>query len=174
MSQQPQVSQSLLVIEASRSHSQTPQSVELLWTSDQPDEENSTWQNTTLTRDKTSMSTVGFQPTFPASERPNTQALDRAATEISRRCTHVERFEQLYRTDAANGSMVLCEDERISLCVRMNYTWFWNVCLQTCYNTTIMFVYCTLNPLFLKTHYAYDVIHALILSAYNFHGTKDM
>jgi len=96
------------------------------------------------------MSTVGFQPTFPASERPNTQALDRAATEISRRCTHVERFEHLYRTDAANGSMVLCEDERMSLCVKMNYTWFWNVCLQTCYNTTIIVRLLHIKPTFLE------------------------
>jgi hypothetical protein len=34
--------QSLLIIYATRSHSDTPQSVGLLWTSDQPDAENST------------------------------------------------------------------------------------------------------------------------------------
>jgi len=38
---------------ASRSHSlDTPQTVGLLWTSDQPNAETSTWQHTTLTRDK--------------------------------------------------------------------------------------------------------------------------
>jgi hypothetical protein len=37
---------------ASRSHSDTPHSVGLLWTSDQPDAETSTWQHTTLTSDK--------------------------------------------------------------------------------------------------------------------------
>jgi len=36
---------------ASRSHSDTPHSVGLIWTSDQPDAETCTWQNTTLTRD---------------------------------------------------------------------------------------------------------------------------
>jgi hypothetical protein len=36
------VSQSLLIIEASQSHSDTPHSVGLLWTSDQPDAETST------------------------------------------------------------------------------------------------------------------------------------
>ena len=36
------VGQGLLFIEASRSHSDTPQSVALLWTSDQPDAETST------------------------------------------------------------------------------------------------------------------------------------
>ena len=35
---------------------------------------------TTLTRDKTSMPSVGFEPTISASERPQTYAIDRAAT----------------------------------------------------------------------------------------------
>ena len=43
---------SLLIIEASQSHSETPHSVGLLCTSDQPDAETSTWQHTTLTRDR--------------------------------------------------------------------------------------------------------------------------
>jgi len=44
--------QGLLIIEASRSHSDTPHSVGLLWTSDQPHAETSTWQNTTITTDR--------------------------------------------------------------------------------------------------------------------------
>jgi hypothetical protein len=40
--QQALVDQVLLITEASRSHSDTPHSVELLWTSDQPDAEIST------------------------------------------------------------------------------------------------------------------------------------
>jgi hypothetical protein len=36
----------------SRSHSGTPHTLGLLWTSDQPDAETSTWQHTTLTTDK--------------------------------------------------------------------------------------------------------------------------
>ena len=42
MAQQPLLGQGLLIIEASRSHSDTPHSVGLLWTSDQPDKETST------------------------------------------------------------------------------------------------------------------------------------
>jgi hypothetical protein len=42
----------LLIIEASRSHSDTPHSVGLLWTSDQPVAETSTWQHKTLTTDR--------------------------------------------------------------------------------------------------------------------------
>ena len=37
--------------EASRSHSDTPHSVRVLWTSDQPDADTSTWQHTTLKTD---------------------------------------------------------------------------------------------------------------------------
>jgi len=48
MVQQPPVGQGLLIIEDSRSHSDTPQSVGLLWTSGQPDAETSTWEHTTL------------------------------------------------------------------------------------------------------------------------------
>jgi len=42
MAQQPVVGQGLLIIEASRSHSDVPYSVGLLWTNDQPDAETST------------------------------------------------------------------------------------------------------------------------------------
>jgi hypothetical protein len=52
MAQQSLVGQGLLIIEASRSHSDTPHSVGRLWTSDQPDAETSTWQHTTLTTDR--------------------------------------------------------------------------------------------------------------------------
>jgi hypothetical protein len=117
-------------VEASRLHTlDTPPSVGLLWTSDQPVAETSTWQHTKLTTDRhpclrpdfffvlipgfsplihlycwspfcpachsmfhaivhtsntkqTSMPPVGFEPTIPASERPQTHALDRTATGI--------------------------------------------------------------------------------------------
>jgi len=52
VAQQPFMGQGLLIIEASRSHSDTSHSVGLLWTSDQPDAETSTWQHTTLTTAK--------------------------------------------------------------------------------------------------------------------------
>ena len=51
MTQQALVGQGLLITEASRSHSDTPHSVGLLWTSEYSDAETSTWQHTTLTRD---------------------------------------------------------------------------------------------------------------------------
>jgi hypothetical protein len=52
MVQQPLVGQGLLIIEASRLHSDTPHSLGLLWTSDQPDAETYNWQHTTFTRDR--------------------------------------------------------------------------------------------------------------------------
>jgi hypothetical protein len=43
---------SLLTVEVSKSHSDTARSVGRLWESDQPDTETSTWQHTTLTRNR--------------------------------------------------------------------------------------------------------------------------
>jgi len=53
----PLVVHGLQIIEASRSHSDTPHSVGR--TSDQPDAETSTWQ-------QTSMTPMGFEPAIPA------------------------------------------------------------------------------------------------------------
>jgi hypothetical protein len=70
------------VFEASRSHSlDTPHSVGLLWTRDQPVAETSTWQHNTNRR-QTSMPPAGFEATIPVSGLPQTHALDRAATGI--------------------------------------------------------------------------------------------
>ena len=57
-------------------------SMGLLWTTDQSDAEkkNLTTHNTQNTQ--TSMPLAGFEPAIPASERPQTHALDRAATWI--------------------------------------------------------------------------------------------
>jgi hypothetical protein len=71
-----------LIIENSWSHSDTPHSVGLLWTSDQPDAAISTWQHTTLTTDKHLCPRRGSNPTIPESKRPQTHALDCAATWI--------------------------------------------------------------------------------------------
>ena len=46
------VGQGLLIVEDSRPHSDTPHSVGLLWTSDQPHAQTSAWQHTTLTTDR--------------------------------------------------------------------------------------------------------------------------
>jgi len=69
-----------LIVEASRSH--TPQTVGLLWTSDQTDAETSTWQYTTLTRDSHLCPQQDSNPPVLAVERPQTHAFDREATGI--------------------------------------------------------------------------------------------
>jgi hypothetical protein len=80
MAQQPLVGQGLLIIEASRSHSDTPHWLGLLWTSNQPDAETS--DNTQHSQETDNHVPTGFESTIPASERPQTNALDRAATGI--------------------------------------------------------------------------------------------
>jgi len=69
---------------ASHSHSDTLHSVGLR-TSGQPDTETSTRQHTTLTRDKHPCPSEGFEPAFSTRERPQTYALDCAATKINPR-----------------------------------------------------------------------------------------
>ena len=59
----------------------TLNSVELLWTSDQSDAKTPTWQHN-IHRRQTAMPPVGFEPTIPASEWPQTHTLFRAATGI--------------------------------------------------------------------------------------------
>jgi hypothetical protein len=76
MAQQPLVVQGLFIIEASLSHSDTPHSTELLWTSDQPVAETSTWQHTTQETDI--HGSTGFEHNIPTNEWLQTQALDRA------------------------------------------------------------------------------------------------
>ena len=69
----------LLNIKASQLHLHTPHSVGLFWTSDRPGAETYTWQHTTVKKRQTSMSSAGFEPAIPESERPQTHALYRAA-----------------------------------------------------------------------------------------------
>ena len=67
----------LLIIEVSRSHSDTPQSVGLLWTSDQPDTETSTSQHTTLIRDIRSPGGIRTRnPSKPAVPNPRLRPPD--------------------------------------------------------------------------------------------------
>jgi len=75
------VCQGLLIIEALRSHSHTPHSVGLLWTGDRPSDRLPP-DNTKHPEETAIHAPAGFEPTIPASNRPQTHALDRAATGI--------------------------------------------------------------------------------------------
>jgi hypothetical protein len=83
MKQQPPVGHGLLIIEESRSHSDTPHSGGLLWTRDHPIAEIYLITHNTHNR-QTSMPSAGFEPTIPASGQPQTYVLDRAATRKSK------------------------------------------------------------------------------------------
>ena len=74
--------QALLNAAASRSYTDSPHSVGLLWTSDQPDADTSTWQYTTRTKERHPCPPVVLEPIIPVSEQRQSHALDRAATGI--------------------------------------------------------------------------------------------
>jgi hypothetical protein len=82
MSRQPLVGQGFLIIEASRSHSDTAHSVGLLCTSDQPDARDLYLTTYNAHNRQTSMPRVGFEPAITAHKRQQTNAVDRAATGI--------------------------------------------------------------------------------------------
>ena len=69
MAIKPLVGEGLLFVMASRSNSDIPHLVGLLWASDQPDTETPTWQHTVLTND-IPLPPVGFETAVPANEQP--------------------------------------------------------------------------------------------------------
>jgi hypothetical protein len=88
--QQPPVGQSLIIFKASWSHSGTPHSIGLFWTSDHLDADICTRKHTS-TRD-ISVPPARLEPAIPASERPQTHALDRAATGIGKSTRKVNKI----------------------------------------------------------------------------------
>jgi len=62
----------LLTIETSRSYSDTPQSLVLLWTGDQSSAETSTRTIHNIHKRQTSKLPAGFEPAIPASKRSKT------------------------------------------------------------------------------------------------------
>jgi len=134
MAQQPPVGQGLIV-EDLRSHSDTPHSVGLFWTSDEPGAETSTWQHTTHNR-QISMHPAGFKPAFPASEWPQTHAID------------WDRQDYLYRHEIYSShvinSQTCCGTSHLpykksfeSVVITTTKTpWWWHVwCAESCRRT---------------------------------------
>ena len=87
----PQWDRALFINHASWSHSDTTQSVGLLWLSDQPDGGTCTYKTLNTHNRQTSVSVAGFESAIPASERPQTDASDRAATGILHSSIYVGR-----------------------------------------------------------------------------------
>jgi hypothetical protein len=77
MAWQPLVGEGFLIIEASRSYSDTSHSEGLLCTRDQPVAETSTWQQHNTYKRQTFP--PGFLTVTPAGEKPQAHAWDRAA-----------------------------------------------------------------------------------------------
>ena len=76
MARQPHWGLGFLIVEVSRSHSDTPHSVGLFWTSNRPVAEPSDNTNS----QQTVMPPRGFEFAISAGERPQTHAVDHAAT----------------------------------------------------------------------------------------------
>ena len=92
----------LLIIEASRSHSDTPQSVGLLWTSDQPVAETSTWQHAKLTTDR--------HPWHRQDSNP--QLLQESYRRLIRSGhwdRHLKLYGQYFSTSAKKGRVCSCD-----------------------------------------------------------------
>jgi hypothetical protein len=89
----PLVGQGFLIVEASWSHADTPHSVGLIWASDRPDAETSTFTTQTLTIDR--------HPCPRRDWNPQTHASDRAATGIG---TLKLQFKLLSRVAARMAS----------------------------------------------------------------------
>ena len=75
----PNAGHGLLILEVSRSHTTTHQSVGFLWTSDQLVAVDLYLTIHNTHNRQTSNPPVGFEPTISVGERPHTYALDRAA-----------------------------------------------------------------------------------------------
>ena len=72
----------LQIVQVSRSYSDTPLSAQLLWTSDRPVAETSTWQHTTIARDTLPCPSRNSNPLSLVRKQPQTHPLEGAATWI--------------------------------------------------------------------------------------------
>jgi hypothetical protein len=115
MALQPLVGRSLF-IEASRSHSDAPHSVGLLWTSDQPVAESPIWQHTTLTTD---IHGLGGIWTHNPSKRAT--AIPRLRRRAQRDRHFMSHFSELWQTLKLKPRLI-----------KTNYMTNWSVGIATC------------------------------------------
>jgi len=71
---------------------------------------------------KTSMSLAGFEPAIPSSERPQTHALDRAATKIGLDVNTVRIFLYIFSKQSHLESYLMCKQFVSSAIVRCLFT----------------------------------------------------
>jgi len=102
------VGQGLLIVEVSRLHSVTPQSLGLLWTSDQPVTGTSTGQHTHSQQTDIN-APGGFRTRIPTSQRPQQHTLDRAAAGVGSRPNVLNYFLFFYACNLPLlGSITYC------------------------------------------------------------------
>jgi len=94
MAQQHLVGQGLLIIEASRSHSVTPHSVGLFGGVVSPSQRLNYLTTQKTHEGQTSMHPAGFWPVIPASQRPQTHALDRAVAGSGLEHSYDRKFQR--------------------------------------------------------------------------------
>jgi hypothetical protein len=95
--QLPPLGQDLLSIEVSLLHSDISHSMVLLWTSDKPNTETSTWQHTTLSRDRHPCLRRDSNQQSQKSELPQTHTIDGIITGTGAPCfinVHIFNFFQ--------------------------------------------------------------------------------
>jgi hypothetical protein len=134
MARQPLLVQTVLIIEASRSHTDTLYSVGLLWTSDQPDAEISACQHTTLTSDTYPCpwrnSNRQSQPASSHSPTPET-ARPLGSAFVPSRCVNKMRwlptfglrvsFSFLYQSDNTGSITFSCHIKCIRIAFILSY-----------------------------------------------------
>ena len=98
-----------------------PQSVGLLWTSDQPVAETSIWQTHNTHNRQASMPPAGFEPAIPAGEPMQTHALDRSATGIGkyryllRHCWCAWNWRLYFEARSCSSERSLLSSSRLSV-----------------------------------------------------------
>jgi len=123
---QPIVGEDLLTIEDSCSHSDTPHSAGLLWTSDQTDAETYTWQHTTLKRGRHSCLRRDSSPQCQqaSGRRPKSWMVCRLRSRRTGKShvTHVDNLVLLANEETVIQGMI---DRKLKLEDTVESKWMW-------------------------------------------------
>jgi hypothetical protein len=107
MVRHPPLGHSLLIIEASRSHSDAPHAIGLYWKGDQPFADLYPTKHNIYKRE-TSTGQAEFEPAIPASEQPQTHTLEHVATGIGTVTYYSCIFNQILRKTPKSSAMTGC------------------------------------------------------------------
>ena len=110
--------QGVLIVDASRSHSDTPHSIWHLWTSDQPHAQTSTWQHTTFKSDIHAPGRIRTRnPSMRAAAGIGFKNICQTKTRITQNSLHVPLVQPVscYRFSGRPVSYMLCRSSIFSL-----------------------------------------------------------